>query len=89
MSYNYDYSTQGSLGAKDIAFIANNNVPYNVAQLYTDMNSLDPLDCMAHRGIQENLRDNYGYKSDQKTWNENCKVIHEYTMTKNEKKKKK
>jgi hypothetical protein len=67
-----------AFGGSDIEFIQNNNIPFNTAKLLQKKDSVDILDCVRHRKIQETLRDKYGHKSDQIAWDTNCKVIHQY-----------
>lgn len=73
------------IGLSDIRFIEENNVPYDTERLFQDRFSTAISDVLDHRRIQEELMTDYGYKSDQKAWNKNCKIIHEYNSGKYDK----
>ncbi len=68
----------GFLGINDIKAVDTYNLPYDTEKLFNEKDSSDPLDCLDHRGIQEELRNNFNYRSDQKAWNKNCNVIHKF-----------
>jgi hypothetical protein len=81
----------GFMGTSDLNFIKNNNVhvtidkkdvPLNYNTLLKDKNSSDPSDCNAHRSIQEQLRDKYGYYSDPISWDKNNQTVHTYIAKK-------
>ena len=76
------FTPRGYLGLNDIQFIKANNLPYNTDTLLKEMNSSEIGDVNAHRTIQEKLYKNYGYKSDQKAWNKNCYIMHNYELAK-------
>lgn len=61
------------LGESDVSFIENNKLPFDAPQLRRTMNSTNPHDCMKHMKIQEYLRDNYGRKIDDTTYEKNYK----------------
>ena len=68
------------MGARDLQFIKDHNVPLNYDNLVADRDSMDPMKCLAHRTIQEGLRDRYGYYSDQVAWDANNGVVHTFIM---------
>ena len=77
-TYQHQQNQVYAFGKSDIEFIENNNIPLNTAKLLQKMDSVDILDCIRHRKIQEDLLKQYGHMSDQIAWNKNCEVIHEY-----------
>ena len=65
----------------DINFIRKNNLctPERLEDLETKKNNYTtPNICFDHRRIQEKLRNEHNYHSDQNSWNRNNKVLHNY-----------
>lgn len=62
-------------------------MPFNATVLEQERHLTDVKHAIAHRGIQEDMRNIYHVKADQKAWNLNNKIIHEYRMSKYSKNK--
>lgn len=74
------------LGLSDIEFMEKQNLPFDMQKLRRDMNSIEITDVLMHRKYQEMLLRKYNYNSDQKAWEKNCEIIHEYDNGKYDKK---
>lgn len=82
--YGLQHMQYGHIGTADIQFMRDHNVTDREGKLLNPdyyertKNSSSISDVNTHRATQEILRDNYNYYSDQKAWNANNKIMHNY-----------
>ncbi len=73
-------NTFGLFSTKDLEFIKTNKIcpTFTINMLEKTKYSVEPYICLDHRRIQEHLRNNYNYMTEQNIWNTNNTIIHTY-----------
>lgn len=68
---------RGYIGDKDIGNAEDSGIysKQTIKWIKETKDSDDPINCLIHRRIQEDLTD-LGYDKDKKIWKKNCEIIH-------------